>query len=1047
MAKGNMFVHRRVAACAIAILIVLIGYVSLNTLAREQYPNIAPPTVKVECTYAGADAMTIMNSVVTPLENKINGVEDMTYMVSKANSMGKVEITVYFKQGINPDIAAVNVQNKVSQAQSDLPSEVINLGISVYKQQNSLLRIIGIWSTDGKFDTDFLSNYFDINVRPRLLRTGGIGSAACLGNTYAMRIWMKPDQMAAYNLQPSDIARAVQSQNTVIGTGSLGQDSKNMIQYTMEYKGRLKTVEEFNNIVVRTNEDGQILYLSDVADVELDIENANFASRVNGKPGTLSVIYQTNGSNATKVNADITKLLNKLSKQLPPGVEFVDIQSSDDFLNASISCVVETLIIAILLVILVVFFFLQDFRSTIIPSISIIVSLMGTFGIVKAAGFSMNLLTLFALVLAIGIVVDDAIIVVEAVMAKLENGYKSVSKATTDALSEVTSAVFSCTLVFMAVFIPVTFMPGTSGTFFTQFGITMAASVGISCICALSLCPALCVMLMRPIDENKQEKKNISYYVKTAYETSYKAILGKYMNVMGKFIHMPKTAFILLIASCAVLFYLMSSMTTGLVPQEDQGVILVDASAQAGSTLHDTEGIMQKVMERIDAIPEIAHKAYVCGWGMIGGYGYNRATIMIKLKHWDERKGKEHNINSVMQKIMLSCADIHEMTLIPFQQPQIPGYGSSNCTELILQNLYDEDERIFKGVADTIITQLNKRPEILRAVYTYSDAYPKYIVDVDAAQCERSGVLPSEILSTLGAYCGGSYVGYHNKFGKIYRVKAESAPDYRLDPSSLSNIYARVGGKMTPLSQFVSLKKTAGSAAQEHFNMYQSITCQVSPAPGYADGDVQRAIAEVTNEHLPAGYSYEYSGMSRELAENTEGNTTVIIYGIVLLLIYLILGCLYESWFLPFAVLFSVPFGLMGSYLVSSLCGLDNNIYLQIGVVMLMGLLAKTAILITEFAVAKHKAGKTIQEAALEACKDRLRPILMTVFCMIAGMIPLIIEGGASANGNHSLAIGVVGGMTVGSLALLFVVPAFYMVFQKLHDKFQKPEVIEENEQ
>ncbi len=1044
MAKGNMFVDRKVMACAIAIVIAFVGYISLKTLAIEQYPDIAPPTIFVETSYTGADAATVMSSVIMPLEDAINGVENMSYITSSASSNGDASITVYFKQGTDPDMDCVNVQNRVSGAMGLLPAEVTKVGVQVRKRQNSILQITGLVSRDGKFDEDFIANYIDINVKPRLLRIQGVGNVQNLGNTYSLRIWMKPDVMARYNLEPNDVFAAIGRQNLVAATGSLGELSENTYQYTMEYKGRLKTIEEFEDIVLRADVSGNTLYLRDVADVELGALSYSFTSAIDGKPGVIFMINQTAGANATAINAQISKLYEDIERQLPPGMEFETLETSDDFLFAAIHSVVETLIVAIILVILVVYFFLQDFKATLIPSISICVSLLGTFAVVKLAGFSLNILTLFALVLAIGTVVDDAIVVVEAVMAKLETGYKSGYKATKDAMSEVSLAVISCTLVFMAVFIPVTFMPGTSGSFFTQFGITIASSVGLSCVCAMTLCPALCAILMKPATEADGTRRNLNYYTKKAYQASYNAIFNKYSKAVPKFIKRPVLAWTMLAITAVLMVYLMKVLPAGLVPQEDQGVIMVDVSAPAGSTLHETMLTMNKVEAKLKDIPEVESYSKIGGFGLISGTGTNFGTLIVRLKHWDERKGIQHMIDLVIARLYYACEDIKEATIIPFQMPQIPGYGNSNSIELVMEDRQGGELSAFKEAVDNFLVALQQRPEIKMATSTFSESYPKYIVDVNAVQCDKSGVSQEEVLSILGSYCGGAYIGNYNQYGKVYRVMASSAPEYRLNPASLTNIFIRVNGEMTPISQFVTLKQIVGTSGLNHFNLYQSITCQVMPGDGYSNGDALKAIKEVSYTDLPQGYGYEYGGMSRELAENAENNMTGVIYLVCVILIYLILGCLYESWFIPFAVLLSVPFGLMGSFLFSKLCGMENNIYLQTGVIMLIGLLAKTAILITEFAVEKHKHGMDITEAAIGACHDRLRPILMTVLTMIAGMIPLIVEGGAGANGNRSLAIGVTGGMAVGTVALLFVVPTFYIIFQKLHDKIQGTEIIEE---
>ena len=1042
--KNNIFINKYVMACAISIVIALVGFICITALPVEQYPNIAPPTVRVSTSYTGADANTIMKSVVQPLEENINGVPGMTYITSTASASGEVEIQVYFKQGTDPDLAAVNVQNRVSRATALLPAEVTKVGVQVNKQQNNILHIGAVKSVDGKYDADFIANYIDINVRPRMMRITGVGDVQSLGNTYALRIWLKPDVMAQYGLSPENVFAAIGGQSFVAATGSLGERSDNAYQYSLEYKGTLKTIDEFNDIVLKTSAGGHVLHLRDVADVEIGAVSYNFISTIDGKPGTMYLVFQAPGANATEVNARIKQLYKDLKPTMPAGLEFEILQTSDDFLFAAIHNVVETLVIAIILVILVVYFFLQNFKATIIPSVSIIVSLLGTFAIVAIAGFSLNILTLFALVLAIGTVVDDAIVVVEAVMAKLESGISDPKTATREAMSEVSVAVISCTLVFMAVFIPVAFMPGTSGTFFTQFGVTLASSVGLSCVSALTLCPALCAIMMRYSKDGK-EKKNLNYYVTKAYNASYNAILAKYSKSVSAFIKRPWISGALLLVAAVLLFIFMRGLPTGLVPEEDQGVFFAEVRAPEGCTLHETQEIVKKIEEKIKKIPELESYAVVNGFGMIANRSAScYATLIIRLKNWDDRPGMNHNIMLVYGRFAAECMSIKNALVIPFQMPQVPGYGSSNGVNLVLEDMQDRPMTEFNADATKFLAKLNERPEIMMAMSTYSERFPKYQVDVDATQCDRAGVTPAEVLNTLGAYCGGAYIGNFNQFGKVYRIMANASPEYRLDPSSLNNIFVRVGdGKMAPVSEFVTLTEIVGSASVEHFNLFQSITCSVMTANGYSEGEAHKAIAEVFKETMPNGYSYEYGAMSREVEETAGSNATALIYLICVILIYLILASLYNSWFTPRAVLLSVPFGLMGSFGITWLAsrfqlpGMENNIYLQTGVIMLIGLLAKTAILITEFATERRAQGMSIRDAAFAACKERLRPILMTVLSMIVGMIPLIIAGGAGANGNRVLALGVTAGMAVGTLALLFVVPVFFMVFQKLHEKYQ----------
>ena len=1012
-------------AISISVLILVIGLISLLTLPVEQYPDIAPPTVYVSAQYTGADAEAVMNSVIMPLEESINGVENMMYITSTASNSGLAIIQVYFKQGTDPDMAAVNVQNRVAKAQGLLPAEVTKIGVSTQKRQTSFLQIGALVCNDGRYDQTFLANYLDINVLPQIKRVEGVGDVMELGDTYSMRIWLKPERMAQYALVPSDITAVLGEQNIEAPTGSLGESSKNVFQFTMKYRGRLKSVEEFQNTVIRSQSDGSVLRLKDVADVQLGTMTYSFRSEMDSKPAVLYMVFQTAGSNATAVNKEITAQMKQMEKSLPEGTEFVTMMSSNDFLFASIHNVVETLIIAIILVILVVYFFLQDLKSTLIPSISIIVSLVGTFACLVAAGFSLNILTLFALVLAIGTVVDDAIVVVEAVQSKFDAGYKSPYLATKDAMGDVTMAIISCTCVFMAVFIPVTFMGGTSGVFYTQFGITMATAVGISMISALTLCPALCAIMMRPSDGTKSAK-SINGRVRAAYNASFNAVLGKYKKGVMFFIRHRWMVWASLIAAIALLVYLMSTTKTGLVPQEDQGVIMVNVSISPGSTLDETTKVMDKLEDILRDTPEIEHYARVAGYGLISGQGTSYGTIIVRLKDWSERKGKDHSSDAVVARLNGQFYGIKEAQIFSFQPAMIPGYGMGNSLELNLQSVMQ-----FLGA-------LNQRPEVAMAYTAYAINFPQVSVEVDAAKCKRAGISPGAVLDALGSYCGGAYISNYNQFGKVYRVMMQASPEYRLDEQSLDNMFVRNGTEMAPVSQFVTLKKVLGPETTNRFNLYSSISANVNPAEGYSSGEVQKVIEEVAEQTLPTGYGYEYGGMAREEA-SSGGAQTIFIYAICIFLIYLILACLYESFFVPFAVIFSVPFGLMGSFLFAKLLGLENNIYLQTGVIMLIGLLAKTAILITEYAIERRRKGMGIVESAYSAAQVRLRPILMTVLTMVFGMLPLMFSSGAGANGNSSLGTGVVGGMVVGTLALLFVVPVFYIIFEFLQEKIRPP--------
>ncbi|MFR1551293.1 MAG: efflux RND transporter permease subunit [Bacteroides xylanisolvens] len=1035
--KGNVFIKRPVMAISISVLILAIGFISLFTLPVEQYPDIAPPTVYVTASYTGADAEAVMNSVIMPLEESINGVEDMMYISSSASNAGLAIIQVYFKQGTDPDMAAVNVQNRVAKAQGLLPAEVTKVDVSTMKRQTSFLQIGALVCTDGRYDQTFLANYLDINVIPQIKRIEGVGDVMELGDTYSMRIWLKPERMAQYGLVPSDITAILGEQNIEAPTGSLGESSKNVFQFTMKYRGRLKSVEEFRNTVVRSREDGSILRLQDVAEVELGTMTYSFRSEMDSQPAVLYMIFQTAGSNATAVNKEITAQIERMEKNLPAGTEFVTMMSSNDFLFASIHNVVETLIIAIILVILVVYFFLQDLKSTLIPSISIIVSLVGTFACLVAAGFSLNILTLFALVLAIGTVVDDAIVVVEAVQSKFDAGYKSAYLATKDAMGDVTMAIVSCTCVFMAVFIPVTFMGGTSGVFYTQFGITMATAVGISMISALTLCPALCAIMMRPSDGTKSAK-SINGRVRAAYNASFNAVLGKYKRGVMFFIRHRWMVWTSLAVAVALLVYLMSTTKTGLVPQEDQGVIMVNVSISPGSTLEETTKVMDRLENILKDTPEIEHYARVAGYGLISGQGTSYGTIIIRLKDWSERKGKEHSSDAVVSRLNGQFQAIKEAQVFSFQPAMIPGYGMGNSLELNLQDMTGGELATFYEAAIQFLGALNERPEVAMAYTSYAINFPQISVEVDAAKCKRAGISPSAVLDAVGSYCGGAYISNYNQYGKVYRVMMQASPEYRLDEQALNNMFVRNGTQMAPVSQFVTLKQVLGPETANRFNLYSTITANVNPADGYSSGEVQKVIEEVAAQSLPAGYGYEYGGMAREEA-SSGGAQTVFIYAICIFLIYLILACLYESFLIPFAVIFSVPFGLMGSFLFAKILGLENNIYLQTGVIMLIGLLAKTAILITEYAIERRRKGMGIVESAYSAAQVRLRPILMTVLTMIFGMLPLMFSSGAGANGNSSLGTGVVGGMAVGTLALLFVVPVFYIIFEFLQEKIRKP--------
>ena len=1031
------FIDRPVLASVISIVIVLGGIIGLASLPVEQYPDIAPPTVMVHASYPGASAETIQKSVIVPLEEAINGVENMMYMESSASNAGSASITVYFRQGTDADMAAVNVQNRVATTTGALPAEVTKIGVTTMKRQTSMLKIFSLYSPDDSYDETFLSNYMKINIQPRILRTQGVGEFFVLGADYSMRIWMKPDVMAQYRLVPSDVTAALAEQNIESAAGMLGENSENTFQYTMKYRGRLMTPEEFGQIVIRTLPDGNILRLKDIADVELGSESYAYKGYTNGHPGVSAMVFQTAGSNATQVVNDINALLDEVSAELPKGVAIAHLQSVNDFLYASMHEVIKTLIEAIILVVLVVYVFLQDLRSTLIPTVSILVALVGTFAFLFFAGFSINLLTLFALVLAIGTVVDDAIIVVEAVQARFDVGYKSSYMATVDAMSGITSAIITSTLVFMAVFIPVSLMGGTSGTFYTQFGITMAVAVGISAINALTLSPALCALIIKPyIDENGEMRDNFAARFRKAFNTAFTAMVNKYKHGVLLFIKRRWLMWLALALSFLALILLMRSTKTGLVPDEDQGTVMVNVTTAPGSSLEETNVVMHELADRLRNIPQIRDYMQVAGYGMIAGQGSSYGMCIIKLKDWKDRPDKADAVNAVIGQIYARTADIKDAQIFAVAPPMISGYGTSTGFDMRLQDRMGGSINDFYNIYLQFIAALNQRPEIERAYSTFNINFPQYMVDIDAAKAKRAGVSPTEILSTLSGYYGGQYVSNINRFSKVYRVMIQADPKYRLDTESLNNVYVRTqNGEMAPVSQFVKLTKVYGSETLNRFNMYSSISVNGTAADGYSSGDAIQAVREVAAQVLPHGYGYEFSGITREESETS--SNTAIIFGICILLIYLILSALYESFLIPFAVILSVPCGLMGSFLFAKMMGLENNIYLQTGLIMLIGLLSKTAILLTEYAADRRACGMSLTQAAVSAAKVRLRPILMTVLTMVFGMLPLMFSHGVGANGNSTLGSGVIGGMLIGTLALLFLVPSLFIVFQYMQEKIR----------
>ena len=1028
------FTDRPVLSTVISVAIVLMGVLALVSLPVEQYPDIAPPTIQVYTNYPGANAETVQKAVVVPLEEAINGVENMNYITSSASNNGDAMINVYFKQGSDADMAAVNVQNRVSTALSLLPAEVTRIGVTTTKQQNAELKTFALYSPDDKYDERFLNNYMKINIEPRIKRITGVGNVQQYGSNYSMRIWMKPDKMAQYKLIPSDITAVLGRQNIEAATGSFGENHDNTYQYTMKYRGRFSTPEEFGNLVIRSLPGGDVLRLKEVADVELGDEAYNYTSGLNGHNAAMAMIYQTAGSNASAIIDEIDATLEEISKDLPKGLEIVTLNDANRFLHASIREVAVTLLIAIVLVVLVVYVFLQDIRSTLIPTISIFVSIIGTFAFMSVAGFSINLLTLFALVLAIGTVVDNAIVVVEAVQARFNVGYLSSYMATNDAMKGISSAILTSTLIFMAVFIPVSMMGGTSGVFYTQFGITMAVAVGISAVNTFTLAPALCALLLKPyMDADGKEKNNFAARFRRAFNAVFDAMIQRYVRGVLLFIRRRWLMWGTLAAALVLLVVLVRSTKTGLVPQEDMGMVYVSMNTRPGTSLQRNVEVMKTLDEGFARIPGIEYRGYTSGYSFSGS-GPSMGMFFLTLKPWEERTDFMSSADGIMAQVYGMAAEIPEASVFAVAPPMIPGYGTGSGFELYVQDKRGGDINEFKQATDDFVAALARRPEIGEVYSTFETSYPQYLVDIDAAQCEQAGISPSEILETLAGYYGGGYVSNFNRFSKLYRVMIQATPDSRVTPESLNHIYVRVGEEMTPLSQFVKLTKTYGPQDLSRFNLYNSIAVNGMAAEGYSSGDALNAIHETAAEVLPRNYGYEFGGIAREESKTT--SNVAIIFAICIVLVYLILCGLYESFFIPLAIILSVPCGLMGSFLFAKMLGLENNIYLQTGIIMLIGLLAKTAILLTEYATTRRKAGMSLTQAAIAAAKVRLRPILMTALTMVFGMLPLMFASGVGANGSRSLASGAVGGMLVGTLALLFLVPALFIVFEYLQERF-----------
>lgn len=1035
--KLDTFINRPVLSTVISIFIVILGVVGMLWLPITQYPDIAPPTIQVSTTYTGADAKTVLNSVIAPIEEQINGAEGMTYIQSTATNTGSATITVYFEQGFDPDMAAVDVQNRVAKAQSMLPAEVTRVGVITQKRQTSMLLVFSLLSPDGKFEQEFIENYMKINVIPQIQRVNGVGDAMVMGADYSMRIWLKPDAMAQHNLMPSDVSAALADQNIEAAPGQFGENGGTTFQYVMRYRGRLITPEEFDKIIIRADKDGNVLYLKDVATMELGRVSYGFKGKTNGHPAASAIIFQTAGSNATQVIKDVEAKINEAGKELPNGLEFNVSMNTNDFLYASIEEVIKTLIEAFILVFLVVYVFLQDLRSTIIPAIAIPVALIGTFFGLYLIGFSINLLTLSALVLAIAIVVDDAIVVVEAVHAKLDEGYTSARVAAIDAMREIGGAIVSITLVMMLVFIPVSFMSGTSGVFYRQFGLTMAIAIGLSALNALTLSPALCAVFLKPHNAEGGSKK-VSF-VKAFHEgfnRNYEKLLVRYKKWAGFFINHKITAFGVVAASIVALAAMMMTTSTALVPNEDTGVLFCMVNMPPATSLDKTEATLAKVDKILAANPAVESRTEILGYSFIAGQGNTYGTFIVKLKDWSERE-KGQDATSVLGQLYGAVGQqIKDATVMMFQPPMISGYSVTSGFELQLQDKTGGDINKFFQIYQQFIGALNQRPEIQQAYSTFNPTFPQYMVNVDVAKTKQAGISPSVVLSTLQGYYGGMYVSNFNRFGKLYRVMMQADPSARISPETLNQVKVRVGNEMSPITNFITLERVYGPDIISRFNLFTSISVSGTPNPGYSNGDAIKAIQEVAAQTLPMGYGYEFSGMTRE-EQNSSAASTAIVFGLCLLFVYLLLSAQYESYILPLSVILSIPLGLMGSFLFAKIFGVNNNIYLQIGLIMLIGLLAKNAILIVEFALDRRKTGMSIVGAAIAGAAARLRPILMTGFAMIIGLLPLMLANGVGANGNRSLGTGAVGGMLIGMILQVLIVPALFVAFQKIQEKIQ----------
>ncbi len=1040
----DLFIKRPVLSTVISIIVVILGLIGIVSLPIEQYPDVAPPTIVVRTNYQGANAETVLNSVVAPLEDQINGVEGMTYMTSQSTNEGTAQIFVYFKQGYDPDMAQVNVQNRVSQASSLLPAEVTKAGVNVLKRQPSVLLFLGLTS-DGRYDNTFLYNYADINIIPALKRVNGVGECQVLGTaTYSMRIWLDPVKMKNHNLMPSDITTVLNEQNIEAAPGKFGVQSDRQYEYTIRYKGRLKTTEEFGDMIISSDANGQTVRVRDVATIEIGKQDYAISALVDGNPSVPIQITQTAGSNATEVVNGCKAAIDEQAKSFPPGVKMAYLSDVTDFINAAINDLIKTLFEAFVLVFLVVYIFLQDFRSTLIPLIAVPVSLVGTFFFLYVFGFSLNLLTLSALVLAIAIVVDDAIVVVEAVHAKIDLGYKSSLQASMDAMAEIAGAIISITLVMAAVFIPVSFIGGTTGVFYKEFGITMAIAIVISAVNALTLSPALCAMLLKPKNEDGTERR-MSYMERfhVAFNGVYDKVLGKYKKGVRYIVERPVIAGGAVLIGIALLAWTALTTRTGLIPNEDTGTVYVTVSTTPGTSQERTMQTLLQMDSMFATNPAIESRQMLAGYNFVAGQGSNQGTFILRLKKFEERDRMEsfmkyfnvHNLGSQMVLAMTykQAAAFKGVQVVAFQPPMVSGFSNNSGLTFSMQDRTGGDVNVFYSNVQTFLAELNKRPEVQNALTAYSTQYPQYILDVDVAKCKQRGIDPSVVLSAMQGYYGGLYASNYNAYGKLYRVIIQAHPSERDELKTMSNIYVRTAAGMAPISEFVSLTKTYEPQEIDRFNLFTSIDVTASEGSGYSSGDAIKTIEEVAQQTLPTGYTYELSGLTRN--EQESSGSTMIILLLCLVFVYLILSAQYESYLLPLAVILSLPFGLAGAFIFTNLFGKDNDIYMQIALIMLIGLLSKNAILIVQFALERRQTGMAISWAAVLGAQARLRPILMTSLAMIIGLLPLLIPVGVGYNGNMTLGAAAIGGMLIGMLCQIMIVPALFYLFETLQER------------